>query len=367
MANPINSFWRLAAAVPVAALILGISAAESNPPGLVKSDFIFATNPVPSCHASTIVETADKSLVAAWFGGTGEGRPDVGIWSARWVDGHWTAPVQVAEGTQTNGPRMACYNPVLFQPRQGPLLLFYKVGPRPAAWWGMLRTSDNGGRTWSHARRLPDGILGPIKNKPVQLADGTILCGSSREGLDSSPAWQIHFERTADLGTTWERITVPQPPGSPPAIQPSLLQLGADRLLAVGRTSAGKVFATGSDDGGQTWAGLTLLDLPNPNSGTDAVTLRDGRHLLVYNHTKRGRSPLNLAVSSDGWHWSAALVLEDEPGAEFSYPAIIQSSDHLVQVTYTWKRRLIKHAVVDPDKLVVKPMVNGVWPSRLLQ
>ena len=92
--------------------------------------------------------------------------------------------------------------------------------------------------------------------------------------------------------------------------------------------------------------------LPNPNSGTDAVTLEDGRHLLVYNHTPKGRTPLNVAVSDDGKAWKAGPVLEAEPG-EYSYPAVIQASDGLVHVTYTWRRRRIKHVVLDPTKLVV--------------
>ena len=333
-------------------------------PGLLKSEFIFDPNPVPSCHASTIVEARDKTFVAAWFAGSAEGRPDVSIWSARCIDGKWTAPVKVAEGVQPNGKRFPCYNPVLFQPRTGPLLLFYKVGPGPGAWWGMLKTSDDNGKTWSGAGRLPDGILGPIKNKPVQLADGTILCGSSLEALKAPPIWQIHFERSTNNGRTWNFITVPQPANSPPAIQPSILFLGGDRLVAVGRTQVGKIFSTTSDDNGLSWSKLALLDLPNPNSGTDAVTLKDGRQLLVYNHTPHGRSPLNLAVSRDGKTWSAALVLEDEPGNEFSYPAIIQTCDGLVHITYTWKRKLIKHVVIDPAKLVTRPIINGQWPEQ---
>ena len=95
---------------------------------------------------------------------------------------------------------------------------------------------------------------------------------------------------------------------------------------------------------------MTLIDLPNPNSGTDAVSLRDGRHLLIYNHTPKGRSPLNLAISKDGSTWQTAPVLEDEPG-EYSYPAIIQTADGMVHLTYTWKRQRIKHAVIDPAKL----------------
>ena len=197
----------------------------------------------------------------------------------------------------------------------------------------MLRTSDDNGKIWSEARRLPDKILGPIKNKPVQLADGSILCASSVEALKPPPIWQIHFERSTDNGHTWNFIKVPQPANSPPAIQPSILLLGDDKLMALGRTQAGRVFATTSADNGLTWSQLTLLDLPNPNSGTDAVTFKDGRHLLIYNHTTKGRSPLNLAVSHDGKTWGASLVLESEPNMEFSYPAVIQTSDGLVHVT----------------------------------
>ena len=330
----------------------GLSAAE---PGLIQSGFIFETNPVPSCHATTIVEARDGTLVAAWFAGVAEGRPDVSIWTARRVDGKWTPPVKVAEGTQPDGSRFPCWNPVLFQPKDGPLQLYYKVGPNPVGWWGMLRLSDDNGKTWGAARRLPEGILGPIKNKPVQLKDGTILSGASAEGLKVGPSWQIHFERSRDNGSSWERIAVAPGPDSPASIQPSILFLPDGKLLAVGRTRNGKVFRTVSADQGSSWSPVELTDLPNPNAGTDAITLRDGRHLIVYNHTAKGRSPLNLAVSKDGFTWQAAMVLEDEPKAEFSYPAIIQSADGLVHVTYTWKRQLAKHVVIDPAKLVSRP------------
>jgi predicted neuraminidase len=91
------------------------------------------------------------------------------------------------------------------------------------------------------------------------------------------------------------------------------------------------------------------------------VTLRDGRQLLVYNHTSDGRTPLNVAVSRDGKLWEAALVLEREPG-EYSYPAVVQSADGLVHITYTWKRERIKHVVIDPSKLHTTPMPDGKWP-----
>jgi alpha-L-rhamnosidase len=147
------------------------------------------------------------------------------------------------------------------------------------------------------------------------------------------------------------------------AIQPSILLLGGDKLQAVGRSKQGKVFQITSEDAGKAWGEISLTELPNPNSGTDAVTLADGRHLIIYNHTAKGRSPLNLAVSQDGKTWEAALVIEDEPKREFSYPAIIQTKDGLVHITYTWKRAKVKHVVLDPAKLTTKPMINGEWPQ----
>jgi predicted neuraminidase len=326
-------------------------------PGVSHSEFIFEKAPFESCHASTIVETG-AGLVAAWFGGKHEKHPSVGIWLSRTLSGKWSEPVEVADGIQQAGERLPCWNPVLFQPKSGPLMLFYKVGPSPSQWWGMLKTSADNGQTWSLARRLPDGILGPIKNKPVQLANGDILCGTSTE----HDGWRVHFERTSDGGKTWQATPPVNDRGEFSAIQPSILLHKDGKLEAVGRTRNGKVFEIWSLDGGLTWGKMSLTALPNPNSGTDAVTLKDGRHLLVYNHTTRGRSPLNVAVSEDGKTWQAAAVLEREPG-EYSYPAVIQTGDGLVHITYTWKRQRVKHVTLEPGKLVLRAMKDGTWPE----
>jgi predicted neuraminidase len=335
-------------------------------PAIVKSEFIYENAPFPECHASTIAE-GKGGLITAWFGGKKEKSPDVGIWVARYVDNKWTTPVEVASGVQPNGSRHPCWNPVLFQPQSGPLMLFYKVGPDPEKWWGMLRTSEDGGASWSEPTRLPDGILGPIKNKPVQLKDGAILCPTSTE----HDGWRVHFERSNDGAKTWT-ATPPINDGKMiGAIQPSVLFLGGDRLLAIGRTKGqGKIFETESSDVGRTWGEMKLGMLPNPNSGTDAVTLKDGRHLIVYNHTSPiigrwggPRSPLNVAVSHDGRAWQAALVLEDEKLREFSYPAMIQTRDGLVHITYTWQRKRVKHVVLDPAKLAPRDFINGEWPK----
>jgi predicted neuraminidase len=316
------------------------------PPAVVLAELVGGGAPFRSAHASTIVETSD-GLVAAWFAGTDEGEPDVGIWvSRRGADG-WSAPVEVANGIQPGGGRHPCWNPVLFQPSKGPLVLFYKVGPSPREWWGLARTSGDEGRSWSAAVRLPDGVLGPIRAKPVELAGGDVLAGSSTEHA----GWVVHMERwtPGDLASpaAWRRSGPLNDAKEFEAIQPAILVHAPTRLQALCRTRQKVLAELWSEDGGATWSRMSATALPNPSAGIDALRLADGRFLLVYNPTARGRDRLEVAVSADGTAWRRGVVLEDSPG-EYSYPAMIQARDGRVHVTYTWKRERIKHVVLDP-------------------
>ncbi|MDC7684146.1 exo-alpha-sialidase [Asticcacaulis sp. BYS171W] len=326
----------------------------------------YDTAPYIEPHASTIVETRAKTILAAWFGGTKERNPDVCIWVARLQNGKWSPSVEVANGVQADGTRLPTWNPVLFQDPTGDLHLFYKVGPSPSAWWGMVISSADDGKTWTKPRRLPDGILGPIKNKPVVLSDGSWLSPSSTEGGegmtgDTNVGWRFHFERSTDKGKTWTKTANVPSKVSIEAIQPSVLFHKDGQLQAIGRTRQGVIGSTWSKDNGLTWSSITAIDLPNPSSGTDAVTLKDGRQLVVYNHSghrpdepgKGDRWPLNIALSDDGIHWRNVLTLEDKPLVSgYAYPAVIQTSDGLLHITYTVGRRRIRHVVVDPKKLV---------------
>ena len=339
--------------------------------GIVTEEFIFETAPYPSCHAATIVETTKGELVSAWFGGTNERDPDVGIWVSKRKNGKWTEGVEVANGIMKDGPRLPTWNPVLYQIPKGDLLLFYKIGPSPAEWWGMILRSLDGGETWSKPEKMPEEFLGPIKNKPVLLANGTLLSPSSIEGKGG---WHLRMESTPDFGKTWimgDTIAKDQDSiNGIDAIQPSILFHKKGKLQAVGRTRSRKLFSTWSTDNGKTWSDLSLLNMPNNNSGTDAVTMKNGEHVLIYNHVwpyeneKKGiRSPLNIAVSKDGIHWDASLVLEDSRVSQYSYPAIIQGSDGMLHCVYTWRRQRIKYVKIDPTKMAVVPMVNGIWPG----
>ena len=330
--------------VAVTSMCCQASAAE--PPALIETEFLFDTAPHPQCHASTIAETSGQ-LVAAWFGGTHEKHRDVGIWVSRRIDDHWTEPQEVANGIQSADLRHPCWNPVLFQPREGPLMLFYKVGPSPQQWWGMWMHSKDAGASWAPTERLPKGILGPIKNKPIELHNGDLLCGSSTE----HDGWQVHLEKATKVGEgKWSKTPPLEDQHQFGAIQPTILRHGGRMLQILCRSRAGSIVQSWSFDGGETWDPLEATMLPNPNAGIDAVTLTDGRHLLVYNHTRNARSPLNVAISDNGIDWDPVLVLEDQPG-EYSYPAVIQSADKRVHIAYTWKRLRVKHVVLDPAKI----------------
>ena len=316
---------------------------------IAKDEFIYDTASFPSCHASTIAETSEGPIVA-WFGGTHEKHPDVEIWISRKLGSIWTAPMSVANGIQDASKRYPCWNPVLFQYPGGPLMLFYKVGPDPQSWWGELKTSSDHGKSWSKAIRLPEGILGPVKNKPVLMSDGRLVCPSSTEEKNDG-RWQVHIETTRDFGKTWTS-TGPLNDGIQfHIIQPSLLlYAGKQQLLC--RSQESRIVSLWSTDGARTWSKPDTTTLPNPNSGTDAVTLKNGWQLLVYNPTTKtkenwggSRTPLSVAISKDGSTWNDVLILENTPG-EYSYPAVIQASDGTIHITYTWNRKKIKHVVV---------------------
>jgi len=304
--------------------------------GVTGREDVFAEAPFAACHASTLAETG-AGLVAAWFGGRHEGHPGTAIWAAVRGEAGWSPTRKLVDGDGE-----ACWNPVLWAEPDGPLHLYYKVGGSPRSWRGRAMYSEDGGLRWGAPADLPPGIVGPVKNKPVLLDGGRLISPSSTE----CAGWRVHFEWSDDRGRSWRKSAPPEVEGLE-IIQPALLVHADGRLQALCRSRQGFVAETWSGDDGQSWSAPVLTDLPNPNSGFDAVTLADGRHLLVWNPVPRCRSPLVVSVSGNGHDWREVAVLEDRRG-EFSYPAAIQAADGTVWISYTNRRERISIVTMDP-------------------
>ena len=347
-------------------------------PGYVKSMFIYQPSGKEThmAHSSTIVETANHNIIAAWFGGKGEHDPSCQIWASTYSNSKWNTPIVIAENKSSAGETKPCWNPVLFRLQNNDLVLFYKVGDRPYYWWGMFKISKDNGETWSDPQDLPSGILGPIRNKPIQLDNGDLLCPTSFE--THTRMWNVYFnilENPTKLGLAdakW-KIIGPCNESSTPApdthlsswgiqaIQPTILKYGNGKLQALSRTRQKRISEIWSEDNGNSWNKMILTDLPNPDSGIDGVTLKDGRQLLCYNKSEgknaegESRTPLNVTISKDGEIWNDVIILENNSKGSYSYPSVIQSENGYVHITYTYEDpsiegKIIKYVILDPSK-----------------
>lgn len=314
------------------------------------------------CHASTLVQIGPDDFLAAWFAGTKEKNPDTGIWGSTCRNGKWSEPRLLQK---INGE--AHWNPVLHREETtGRVHLWFKAWPTIPGWKTFHTTSDDQGETW----RTPEPFLeadyplprGPVKNKLIVLSDGTWVNGFSDEIKVAKPSdgvvtsrttksgeeWRLYTERSTDGGKTWEPWTQIAIDHSViingGAIQPTLWESRPGHVHLLARTTAGFMGRSDSTDAGRTWSPLRLTDMPNNNSGLDLSRLKDGTLALMCNPVQgnwAARSPLSLLLSHDnGETWTHRLDLETEKG-EFSYPAIITTSDGGLAVTYTWNRRKI--------------------------
>ena len=210
----------------------------------------------------------------------------------------------------------------------------------------MLTMSTNAGRSWTTPRRLPNEFIGPVRNKPIELPDGSLLHGASTE----AGGWRVHMERSFGGGERWEKTRPLNDPVEIGAIQPTILVHDNSGIQILCRTKQGFIAESWSPDAGKSWSPMALTKLPNPNGAIDAVRLRDGRFVLAYNASASERNALSVATSENGRDWRPELVLEKGTG-EFSYPAIIQTKDDRIHITYSWNRQRIRHVVLDTTKL----------------
>lgn len=311
---------------------------------ITSEDFVFSRAPFSECHASTIVEAEEGRFLVAFFAGTEEGNRDVAIWLSKVEGGSWGQPIRTAwdEGAP-------CWNPVLFKDVSGRIYLFYKIGPSPETWSGVYTLSEDNGISWSNPHYLAAGLLGPVKNKPIIMSNGEIICGTSVEGYK---AWTCWVEIVG--GARWEKFGPIYYEGvNKGVIQPSIVELSNGKLRMFMRSTEriGRICSADSSDYGRTWSRAYATGLSNPNSGIDCAKLRSGAIVMVYNDDVIHRSPLSVAASSDGGEtWKKILDLETAEG-EFSYPSVIQGLDGSIHITYTWMRKRIKHVALESEEI----------------
>ncbi len=313
--------------------------------------FSVENRPTDNCHASTLLAVKD-GILAAWFGGTKEGKSDVGILYSRRINGEWTSPVMLPR-TQDK-PH---WNPVLFRMPNGKIWLFYKIGRPISSWRTYCRISLDEGKTFGEEFELIKGDIGgrgPVKNKPILLSNGTVLAPASIEPgyfyERTENNWICFVDHTDDNGKIWTRSeAIPKPDGLS-VIQPTLWEHMTGHVHMFVRSDGGFIYRSDSKDFGKTWCELYPTEIPNNNSGIDCVMNPNGVLALVYNPVSSYtfeslRTPLQVIFSKDnGKTWGDPVILHSGAG-EFSYPSIIYNKDRFC-ICYTGDRKTIYYCEI---------------------
>lgn len=316
-----------------------------------KKIFVFPEDSVtPSCHASTVLPSDDGSVLASWFGGEGEKKPDVEIYvSKKEPGGVFSVPVRVSEGDS-----IPHWNPVLFRRKNGETVLYYKYGNEIPSWITKYIILSPDGKPLTKPRELVPGDVGgrgPVKNKCLRLKSGRILAPASTEGK----YWRAFIDISDDDGNTWKRsdyIEVPKYKGkNTKLIQPSLWEDADGNIHCLIRSDKGALYRSSSADQGETWSKAKRTKLPNNNSGIDLAKDSSGRIWLCCNPVGKNwgdRYPLCLLCSKDnGKSFENVFTLESETG-EYSYPAVVFENNRLY-ITYTYNRKQIAFWEIIPD------------------
>ncbi|MFO7948374.1 MAG: sialidase family protein [Armatimonadota bacterium] len=295
----------------------------------------------PSSHCAVITHIPG-GLACAWYAGSQEGATDVALMISRYAAdcGEWSQP-EVLLDTRGRGDGNAV---PYYDPETGRLWLFHTV-LQNGGWSSVYlytRFSDDLGRTWSEPRLFDDEQGMMVRNTLVNLSNGRWVLPAYDE-----KTWESFCYLSDDRGETWVRGEMM--PADTPLIQPTVVERPDGSLLAYMRTGGDerRIWASTSEDGGETWSRCEKTALKNPNSGIDMTKTVDGRLVLVFNNIEQGRSPLHVGMSEDmGETWPVIRPVESAPG-EFSYPSVIAADDGLLHAVYTHRRQSIAHAVFD--------------------
>lgn len=323
--------------------------------------------PYKTAHAPALLELNDGTLLCAWFAGSYEGSPDVGIVCARLEkDGaHWSEPVPISRD-----PERSEQNPSLFLTDDQQIWAIYTAqmgrasGKDNMQFTAVVRRqcSCDGGHIWG-AYDVMFPQEGTFCRQPIQVLSsgrwifGTWICSDSPSGLaEDFSAMRV----SDDLGATWRRIDIP---GSRGRVHPNVLELGFGHLVVFMRSrEADFIYRSESVDNGDTWSVPVPTSLPNNNSSISALRLKSGRVAIAYNPTctpdhQPGRAswpglrcPVAVALSEDGGI-SFPLIRYLEMGEgyvgsenstnnlQYEYPYLMQAGNGKLHLAYAYRNR----------------------------
>ena len=321
------------------------------------SELIFTKIPgVAVHHCSTITEAPNGDILCLWYAGTYESADDQALYLSRLPKGQrtWTTPERIVWN-----PEAPPGNAVIFTaPDKRVWIMWGRMeGSRPTrrgSGWSscrlMVRTSKDNGKTWTKDEEIPNSLAWLPRNAAFTMKDGRFALPISGHVDSVYAGFLLVLEPD---NTNWKRIGL-----MPGGEQPTVIQRDNGELLSLMRGHP-KVKESVSSDGGVTWTTPRDTELNCPDSGIAMTKLKSGRVLLAYNNTPEwDRTPFNVIQSTDdGKTWGETNVIEQDWG-EFSYPCIIQSTDGMIHLTYTYRRFSIKHVTFDENWLKTKERPN---------
>jgi predicted neuraminidase len=317
------------------------------------SEFLLEQLPAvaPISHASSLAEDAGGRLSAVWYAGSREGARDVEIWFSTRNALGWSPPrvIATAAGTaqETGANVRKLGNPVLFA--SGRRLHLWFVSVALGGWSGSSvnhKSSDDGGKTWSPATKLVTSpffnVATLVRTPPVAMTNGELGLPVYHEFMARRGEWL----RIGASGSILGKVRMSSPA---PGLQPAVIAIDERRGLALLRSADrqnGKVMVNTTADAGSTWRQSPSLPITNIDTSVALLRLRSGRLSLAAN-PQRGRNLLKLFVSDDNgesWHPARTIATDPDEGAQYSYPALLQTGDGRIHLTYTSQFRTIAHA-----------------------
>ena len=320
-----------------------------NPNPLYLSETISGM-PTKAVHAISVVSEDNNDLVAFWYGGSQEAKPDVALYTSRYLAEQqtWQAPQKLTDRLQvtrdTHRMTIIIGNATAIKVQQRTLLFFVSVG---AGGWAAsslnVTYSDDDGQSWSKAQRIISSpflnISTLVRNPPVQVEDNLIAIPAYHESLNQ-------YSEILWVNTDGKLINKTRVLAGMHAIQPVIFSRD-NHITVLHRSmdlSLPQVIARTSETMMHSWNKTEILDLPNSDSAMDGLELENGQWLLAYNHLHKGRERIDLAISQ-GPHssWSEPFNIEHNPKQDFAYPVLIQTADGIIHLFYTVDRTDFRH------------------------